>query len=196
MEASRRNHRPVKLRHPLHPVAVRALKLNNPWVLFVIIVRIFSAFTILVHPWWGMLIYWICDSKDNYILRRFASYTNGMYHQLDKPLDWVGLVCMYIVGYRQGLGMILGILLLYRLIGYVLYLITQKRWTFVIFPNIFEMVFVWFIVLPSAGIPVSWIYTHTRIGLFFLCIMRIAIELHLHVYQPSRYLRIYERQKK
>lgn len=192
MEKSRQKHKKVKHRHPLHHVPVGALQLSNPWVLCVIIIRILSACAILIHPLWGIIIYWICDSKDNYVLTKFVGYTNGMYHQLDKPLDWVGLMCMYVVGYRQGLGMMLGILLFYRLLGYILYVITQKRWMFVLFPNFFEMVFVWFIVLPSAGISSLWLSAHMITGLSILFFVKMGIELFLHVYQPHRFMLLYK----
>ncbi len=192
MERSRQNHSKVRRQHPLHHVRASKLQLGNPWVIFVIIFRILSACAILIHPWWGTLFYWICDSRDNYILTKFVGYTNGMYHQLDKQLDLVGLFCMYVVGYSRGFGVVLGWLLIYRLFGYFLYLKTCNRLIFVLFPNMFEMVFVWYVVLPSAGVSPYWLTTHTVLGLSILFIIKIGIELFLHVYQPYRFMVLYK----
>lgn len=188
MEKSRQKHRKV--------TSHDSLGLTNLWVLLIIVIRILSAGAILIHPFWGIILYWICDSRDWYILHRFAGYTNQNYHYVDKPLDFVGLLCMYIVAYQKGLGVILGILLLYRLIGYVIFLIFHKRWMFVLFPNFFEMAFVWFVVLPSVGVPISWIAAHTTIGLIGLFILKIGIEIHLHVYQPIYFHHLLKLQKK
>ncbi len=192
MERSRQNHSKVKHQHPLHHVKASKLQLGNPWVVCVIIVRMLSAFAIIIHPWWGTLVYWFCDSKDNYILTKFVGYTNGMYHQLDKQLDLVGFFCMYVVGYSRGFGVVLGWLLVYRLLGYLLYLKIHKRWMFVLFPNMFEMVFVWYIVFPSAGVSFFWLTTHTLLGLSVLFVIKIGIELFIHVYQPYRFMLLYK----
>jgi|SRR3989339_679294 len=191
MERPRQSYKKVKRLHPLHHVAVDKLQLGNPWVVFVIIVRILSSFAIIISPWWGILIFWFCDSKDNYILTKFVRYTNGMYHQLDKQLDLVGFFCMYVVGYFRGFGVVLGWILIYRFIGYFLYLKTHKRWIFVLFPNMFEMVFFWYVVLPYAGMSSFWLTTHTLLGLSVLFVIKIGIELFIHVYQPYHFMKLY-----
>jgi hypothetical protein len=184
MEKSRQNHRKINHHTYFHGVPLRVLHLEHPWVLLVIVFRAAAAIYIFINPVWGFI--WTClfDFLDWQILKRGMHYTAGMYQQLDKPLDWIGYAVEYVVGFSLGFGVLLTMLLIHRFIGQVLYAKTNRRIWFIVFPNLFEIAFLWYIVLPYAGVVID---AHKE-WLWYLIGIKIIQEMIVHIITPKYYI--------
>ncbi|MFZ5844920.1 MAG: hypothetical protein ACOY0S_00435, partial [Patescibacteria group bacterium] len=76
--------------------------MTNSWrrslVLVVILARILAAAYILVNPFWGTVLTLAFDWLDAYLLIHHAGFSRREYHWLDKNLDWIGYLAMFISG--------------------------------------------------------------------------------------------------
>jgi hypothetical protein len=157
--------------------------LNNPFVIFYTALRIAAAVLILFNPVAGFIATLFFDYWDGYfyeMLPKLVEMPRPTYQKYDKMQDWFGYVTMWIVSFNYGIFPVLTLLLIYRLIGQIIYLKVKKQFVFVIFTNFFEAVFLWSVIFPLANIkPVfTWLYV--------LLIVYILREVFLHIYWPRR----------
>lgn len=116
------------------------------WVV-IIILRLLLPLTILRWPFLGSIIALIADNLDVVILDFLGVKEFAMYNSIDKFLDiyyhliqgYVSLSWKNVIAKRTGI-----FLLLYRLIGTILYEITQLRPLLFIFPNVYELFFLFY----------------------------------------------------
>jgi len=157
-------------------------KYSYVWI--VIVLRLLAAFYIYFNPLRGFIWTMLIDWWDCYFFKHRARMSWQEYHELDKYLDWVSYLVMLVTSVRYGSFVILFALLLFRLIGQALFLKKKKTIYFLLFPNMFEMAFLWFVILKGLfNVSGSdWIW------LIILFVVKELQEIYLHYLWP-RYLK-------
>ncbi len=135
-----------------HISKLHDFRMSNPFVVFVIILRLAAAISIIWYPFWGVVVGMALDLCDWYVLRRLAKYSTTMYHIFDKNLDWIAYSIEYLSAFGSPWMPFLTALLVYRLIGHILFLRTEKQWVLLLFGNYFELSFLWLVGAPREGI--------------------------------------------
>lgn len=161
-------------------------ELTNPLLLVVVVARTVAAVYMLVDPVWGFIVTTLFDYLDSVILLHVGGMKRTDYTTWDKYLDWVGYVFMVMIGYTHSFGWILILFFIHRLIGQILYERTKKGIFFILFPNIFEMAFVWFTLGEDVGLTQRLSGLHYFAGFAALSVFKMAQELMLHFYWPNR----------
>lgn len=126
--------------------------LKNPVVFLVTLIRVLGASYILVDPFWGLILSLLFDFLDAQVLLKLVGFKAVEYNYWDKWVDWMTYPFMLISGSTHGLFLLFSPLLLYRLIGQVIFHKTRKVEVFILFPNFFEVAFFIFVSLPSIGL--------------------------------------------
>lgn len=128
----------------------------KPVVWAVTIARLLIALYIFVNPLWGVILSMIADWVDSQILIHGIGITRAQYQLWDKNVDWFAYVVELSVAASYGVYLPFFLLLFWRFIGQFMFVRTHKRWVFVLFPNFFEVVFLWFILFyPNR--PIGWL---------------------------------------
>jgi len=120
-------------------------KLTSVWIM--IFIRLAAGLYLFVNPLWGFFWFLMADFWDAYIFKHKARMSWREYHTLDKNIDWFGYFCMFAVGVRAGYFFPLIYWLIFKLVGQIIFIKTHKTFYFIFFPNIFEMMFLWYVVL-------------------------------------------------
>ena len=119
-------------------------------VLVIASIRIASALPVLRWPLAGGILAILVDLAD--LLLRDALDLGGVgdYQALDKWLDQAYMLTFLIVAWRwAGIARLIALALYaYRLIGFVLFELTGDRSLLLLFPNVFEL---WFLFVAAAG---------------------------------------------
>lgn len=148
----------------------------KPVVWAVTIARLLIALYIFVNPLWGVILSMIADWVDSQILIHGIGITRAQYQLWDKNVDWFAYVVELTVAASYGVYLPFFLLLFWRFIGQFMFLRTHKRWMFVLFPNFFEVIFLWFILFYPDR-PLGW--------LIAIVIGKQLHEIGLHVLLPK-----------
>ncbi len=116
-------------------------------VWFSCIIRIISGPFIIIFPLISSIINFILDWCDGEWFKR-AGYYYHQYSFIDKLLDLYWYLWIFIfINYKPfPLTIALNILFIIRLIGQCLYFLSKKRIFFLLFPNIFEVLFLYILL--------------------------------------------------
>lgn len=117
--------------------------LTHPLTISIIIIRTLAALLMFVSPLWGYIWTVVWDYLDAPLLLYVVKVSRKQYHYLDKNLDFVYFTVMLIIGFSTYAASVLVLLFLFRLIGHYLFMRTHRLVFFVLFPNFFEVLFVW-----------------------------------------------------
>jgi hypothetical protein len=154
--------------------------------ILVTILRLVAPFTIFRWPLWGGIFAGVVDAVDIILiyLLNLGDYRN--YHRSDKILDSYFLVFMAVYTWRRWRGLERNIalgLFGWRMIGFVLFELTEARGLLLIFPNLF--MWWWIFVAGRDHYKPSWEITPKRasIVLAVLFIPNMLSELILHFWQ-------------
>lgn len=120
--------------------------------LIIILLRLLIPFTILRWPLVGGIICMLLDGGDVVLIDVINKGDFSHYHLLDKYLDmyylsfevYVSWKWTNLLARRTSI-----ILFIYRLVGFVLFEVTQVRLFLFIFPNLFENFFLFFVAYKS-----------------------------------------------
>jgi hypothetical protein len=168
--------------------------LKYPLVWVAILSRIFAAAYIYFNPLWGWILSMIFDCTDWWLLKRKPVNVNiEEYHELDKILDNFTYIVMLITGIKYGVFFILSLFFVYRLIGYYLYTKTKKVSYFVLFPNFFEMMFVWFVIFRIYGITNNMSEIQYWGWFIFMLILKEGHEIFLHLFWNQKVMPKWEK---
>jgi len=109
----------------------------------------------------------------------------GNYQLLDKALDQVYLALFLVVALRwEGVERRVAVALyLYRLAGSVLFLVTDERAVLFLFPNVFELWFLFVATIHHLPTPLRWTPVRVAAVLAVLTVLKLAQEWALHVGQ-------------
>jgi len=155
-----------------------ASKSSRSIINFIVLLRVLSAFLIIISPLWGFLVFEFIDYWDAHFFINVAKTKWSYYQKLDKRLDVLGFLAMVLVGLTYGVFGFLLSLLIFRLIGQLLYEIVKKQLVLTAFPNLIEVFYIWFILLESSN----------QFVLMFLFAVKLIQEGFLHYFWPE-YLR-------
>jgi len=106
----------------------------------VIFARIVLPLFIWVDPFIMPILFQLFDAFDYALIMNANLMNKSSYQRLDKFLDFYYLFIMFLVSIYCGNIILIG-LFIYRPVGFLLVLITQKRIFFVFFNNTFEWMF-------------------------------------------------------
>jgi hypothetical protein len=110
--------------------------------------RLFLPFLIPYFPVVGLLSCLVLDSADQTIFQQFPAIPLDGYQSYDKALDIYYLTIAFLSTYRNWRNMpalaMAAFLFYYRLVGDLLFELTQARWLLFVFPNTFEYFFLFF----------------------------------------------------
>ena len=118
----------------------------------VTLVRLALPLLLWWQVFWGYVINVVLDSVDGDILARFG-VRRDFYQEWDKWMDlWFSLAIGWYVwtGFERDLiWWILGIVLVWRILGTVLFVLTKKEWILILFPHLQWKLFFIALVFPS-----------------------------------------------
>lgn len=160
--------------------------LKHPVVWAVTIARLLIALYIFINPLWGVIWSIVADIADSLVLLHGIGITRPQYHLWDKNVDWFAYVVELSVAASYGLYLPFFLLLFWRFLGQFMFMHTHKKWMFVLFPNYFEMVFLWLVIFYPNGGLVSW---PTGPILTWLIVFIIGKQIHeflLHLFTPNK----------
>lgn len=164
------------------------LFLWHPLSIFVLIARIFFALYMFVSPVWGYIWTVAFDYVDAIVWLHTLHISKAQYQYVDKILDFVYFLVMLVIGSQYGVFFPLVVLFVYRLIGQVIFMKNQDVRTFVFFPNVFELLFVWTVLGTITEFTNGMTAGETRIWILVLFLIKEGHEIFLHYVLP-KYLR-------
>ena len=160
-------------------------KLGCPFVWITILVRLVAGLVIFVNPWIGWLLYLFFDLFDFVPWCRIAGLTQEEYEFLDKRIDSVNYFTMLLASFTYGFFPILIVFYLYRVIGENIFYKKGKRKYLILFPNLFEVFWVWYIVLPNINILPALAILSGIWGLYLLILVKVLQEFFCHLIGPK-----------
>lgn len=151
-----------------------------------IIARIFFPLLILRYPLAGGILAIILDNLDWHIKTLFGISPVGDYQLIDKGLDMFYLSLLFIVALRFKNLLIKRILIglfVYRLIGFILFEITHLRFLLMVFPNVFENFFFFYLIVKSIAKEPKVSWPEVVVFLLTVTIPKLAHEYSIHIIQ-------------
>ena len=130
----------------------RTMRFYTVLVKISVVLRLIFGPTIFLMPRVTALIEFIIDWVDGELYKR-AGYAQPQYSLYDKILDyyWYIWILIYILVNNIPFRSFFILLFAYRSFGQILYLITKKEIMFLLFPNIFEIFFLYYLVVTIPG---------------------------------------------
>ena len=123
--------------------------MDAAWVAIVAL-RLLLPLAILRWPLVGGTIAFLADTFDVVLLDRLGVTDYGPYNAVDKALDtyYLTLEAWVCLGWRRGTARTVGLsLFVYRLVGALLYELTDERLLLLLFPNLFEAFFLTYLLV-------------------------------------------------
>lgn len=150
------------------------MRAMEPGVLAFVAFRIVTALPVLRWPLAGGLLAIGGDLAD-LLVRDLLGIGGVDYQLLDKALDQVYLLLFLVVALRwEGVERRVSVALyLYRLVGSVLFLVTDERALLLLFPNVFEPWFLLVALLHHRREPIAW--TPGRVGAALAAVTAIKL---------------------
>ena len=160
--------------------------------IFVILLRLIIPLLIFRRPLLGGVASVLLDAVDANIVRIMGG-TFPNYQPLDKYLDTYYLFFELVVslGWDHKFAKQTSVILfLYRVVGVVLFEITDSRGFLFFFPNLFEYFFLFFLIFKRRYFDSDKVNSWSRIVLILvlLCILKFPQEYLLHYKQVSPWL--------
>lgn len=159
--------------------------LRYPVVWAVTGIRFLAALYILVNPLWGFIWSAIFDILDAQVLIHFLGIKRSEYHLWDKNVDWLAYITEFLVAIQYGLYLPFFLLLFWRFAGQFMYMRTEKTVYFALFPNFFEVAFLWLVVFHPTINLFDFTTPHPWEWLIVFCGIKILQELSLHYIWPK-----------
>jgi len=143
--------------------------------------------------WWNALfatiLVLLADLADGEVFRRaFAFRDNAKYQQIDKALDFYWYIFALIYSVRFPIFNLLLFLFLWRMLGTLLLLVKKDRKYLVLCPNIFERLFiVYLLTLTFPSLTFLFEANTLYATLFVLSVITILREYFLHIKKLQLY---------
>lgn len=125
---------------------------SNNVFLFFFILRLLAPFLIFISPKFAIILsLFFLDAFDGDFFEAFTAIDRQGYQTYDKIMDswWLLFILIYILIHKFPYKKIFVSLFVYRIVGVVLMAFWFKEWLLIIFPNIFEMLFEFYIFFPQ-----------------------------------------------
>lgn len=137
--------------------------------------RIITYLPLLIDPFYGILISFIADFFDSYILYYFK-VDERKYHYIDKKMDYVLYVALLFMSIFTPIFLLILFLFLLRTLGTYLFNKTGNRIFFVLAPNLIEFVFLIYLF----DIKFGYTYLFDYRTWIVLIILKLIQEILLH----------------
>ncbi len=152
----------------------------------VIFLRLFIPLSIFRSPLLGAFLSIGLDILDWHLFQAFAPDNIQRYQELDKILDlyYIGLEASIVLRWRDAFVKHIALFLfLYRSIGVLLFEVFQMRFLLLVFPNIFEVFFIFYLIYSRFKKNNSLSLKESILFFIFLGIPKIAQEYVMHYAQ-------------
>lgn len=159
---------------------------RHPLFWLVTFARCGGAFIVFINPLWGYIVYIILDIADGQILPNFAGMSPLVYHIWDKYVDLFVFIVMLFSSVSYGVFNLLLILLLYRLIGQIIFWKTKNDRYLLAFPNMFEVVWLWAVVGKQINLTQKLNNIQYVNLLIILIVLKEFQELLVHLWGPKK----------
>jgi len=165
----------------------------NYWKKIGVPVIVVARLILPLFLWWNALLATIlvllADLTDGDVFRRaFAFKNNAKYQQIDKALDFYGYIFVLIYSLRFPIFNLLLLLFLWRTLGTLFLLVKKDRKYLVLFPNIFERLFiVYLLTLAFPSLTFLFEAPTLYITLFVLSVITVIQEYFLHIREIQLY---------
>ncbi|MGE3855556.1 MAG: hypothetical protein AB7G21_01215 [Dehalococcoidia bacterium] len=168
----------------------------SAWV--VTVARVLSAAVILRYPLAGFVFALEVDKWDWFWLGMpdLSSEDHAWYQQWDKIMDLVSLAAAAFVAWRWvdpiARGLALG-MFAYRVVGVALFSVTHERWLLIAFPNVFETMFLLYLIFRVLSGRTEMLHNRATAGLVAVALLipKVGAEVFLHALE-SRPWRMWE----
>ena len=123
---------------------------TTDWAVFILVVGLRFLLPLLIpfYPLPAIIACLLLDGVDQTIFQVFTTLPLDSYQSYDKALDIYYLTVAYIATFRNWMNgfafQVSRFLLYYRLVGVMLFELSQVRALLIIFPNTFEYFFIWY----------------------------------------------------
>ena len=160
-------------------------------MVFVLVVgsRLLVPLLVFRFPLPAVLAALVIDAADQTIFERFTDFSLVNYQSYDKALDIYYLSLAYLSTLRNWAhpfhATVASVLWYYRLVGVLVFELTQERWLLLVFPNTFEYVFICYEAVRVAWNPATRIGPRGMIGLTAVIwvFVKLPQEWWIHVAQ-------------
>jgi hypothetical protein len=158
-------------------------KRKNHWselylpVAIIIVMRVGGFLYMFIDPVIGILLSFLFDCLDAFVLYLFDVPYSGHYHKIDKRLDYLQYVLLLPIAWFYPIFNVILIAYIFRTIGDVLVYFTNRRIFFIIFPNFIEYIFLIYLIIDRFSLPINWYSPYILIP---LCIFKLVQELLIH----------------
>ena len=151
------------------------------------IIRIVGALVVLRWALFGSIFAILTDLSDLFLMNLLNLGGVSNYQALDKILDLAYMATFLYVSLRWDYRArrIAGFLFLYRIIGVIVFEWTGLRWVLLLFPNLFE---VWFVFAAAVRRRLGAYRLNTRIGWFCLVVLFMVKEIQEFILHGARWL--------
>ena len=151
-------------------------------VLTIAVIRVVGSLPVLRWAFIGGLLAVFVDLSDLFWMNLLDLGGIGNYQHFDKLIDQVYLGTFFIVVYKwSGPRRTIGIVLfLFRLLGFLLFELTDDRFILLFFPNVFEFWFLFVASLPHWKKKFIFQRSNTTLWLAFLSSLKVFQEYVLH----------------
>lgn len=154
--------------------------LKHPVVWAVTLIRFLAALYILINPLWGLIWSFVFDILDAQVLIHYLGIKRSEYHLWDKNVDWFAYITEFLVAIQYGLYLPFFLLLFWRFAGQFMFMRTEKTIYFILFPNFFEIAFLWLVLFHPAVTPFDFTELHPWSWLVALLVGKVIHEVLLH----------------
>jgi hypothetical protein len=166
------------------PLILSKKKFRHPAFWLMLLIRIIGAFLFFINPWLGWLTFIFLDLIDSIPWRDVAKLGSFEYEMIDKDVDTFIFVVMLMSSFYSDAFLALLGLLLFRLIGQMLFIRTKNESFLIIFPNLFEAYWLWAIAIPLLDLPPNLFFLKTNAGLDLVLLLKMGQELIKHKLGP------------
>jgi len=147
------------------------------------LLRILSGPVIFISPVFASIVNYLLDGFDGELFKR-SGYARPKYSVYDKILDyyWYIWIILYIFAMNVPAKYLFLTLFLFRSIGQMLFVLTNNGVLLLLFPNIFEKVFLYYLIaelIHEEQLLMSQPYL--QIAVCVIAILSIALEYELHI---------------
>lgn len=150
---------------------------------FVISLRIVVPLFMWVNPFVVAIIAELLDAPDYVLIMNAKLGNHEKYQKIDKALDFYYLSILFIFSIIWGNVLLIG-LFIFRLIGFLIFAVTQKRVIFVLFPNVFEWVFNVYSYAYTYDISLVETFDNNLLYILIpIIILKMGVELYIHYFQ-------------
>jgi len=153
----------------------------------VIILRVLASLLIYIQPLLGIMIYVLFDSYDTLLLEDIGGMTYMEYERLDKIVDSATFLILLPLGLKYGNFAVLVALLIFRLVGTLIFYVKKKEYYLILFPNFFvSYLFLTIVLKEIVSEPVG--KSLYFVAMILLVFFQLSLEILYHYVYPH-YLR-------